>query len=294
MKPRSCVLLVVTFLAVGCAHNGTSTFSLSPTAPSFHQEQLTFTAAEQSPSNPGEVAEDTNEEDLDLGDDLDFLDEEDVGEPIEIWDPLVKFNRAMYHFNDNLYFWLLKPVARGYSFVVPEFARIGVRNFFNNILFPIRFVNCILQANLSCAGIELSRLVVNTIWGVGGLVDASANKLNMKMQDEDTGQTLGVWGFGNGFYVTWPVFGPSSTRDTVGMVGDYFLNPITYVEPWYVSSGIKAYQKVNEVSLKLGDYEALKEAAIDPYIAIRDAYIQYRHKKVQERGVKPEKQESSE
>ena len=78
-------------------------------------------------------------------------------------------------------------------------------------------------------------------------------------------------------------------RDSIGMVGDHFSNPITYVDPWYVSMGIKAYDKLNDTSLKIGDYEAFKEAAIDPYIAVRNAHIQYRQKKVEERGVKPKK-----
>ncbi|HYR02065.1 MAG TPA: MlaA family lipoprotein, partial [Syntrophobacteria bacterium] len=87
-------------------------------------------------------------------------------------------------------------------------------------------------------------------------------------------------------FLTWPFFGPSTARDTVGLAGDWFLDPVTYLTPWYVPYGVKSYDRVNEVSLRIGDYEALKEAAIDPYLALRDAYLQYRQKKVEARGAR--------
>ncbi|MBW1981810.1 MAG: VacJ family lipoprotein [Deltaproteobacteria bacterium] len=247
-------------------------------------ERGTTLAAQQSSSESAPA--DADEEDLDF-----LMEEEEV--PVTIADPIAPFNRAMYHLNDKLYFWILKPVAQGYNKIFPEGLRISIRDFFTNIFMPIRFVNCLLQANLRGAGIELSRFSVNTIFGVAGFFDPATKGLDLPMQDEDFGQTLGVWGLGHGFYIMWPVFGPSSPRDTVGLVGDYFLNPLTYLEPWYVSTGVKAYEKENKVSLRLGDYEALKEAAIDPYIAIRDAYVQHRKKLVEERGKFPEKSEKA-
>ncbi|MDD5713245.1 MAG: VacJ family lipoprotein, partial [Smithellaceae bacterium] len=111
-----------------------------------------------------------------------------------IWDPLEPFNRAMYQFNDKLYFWLLKPVAKGYAAVIPEKGRISARNFFSNLAFPIRFVSCLLQANFSGAATELERFTINTIWGVGGLLDpASGGELNLARQNADLGQTLGIY-----------------------------------------------------------------------------------------------------
>ncbi len=95
--------------------------------------------------------------------------------------------------------------------------------------------------------------------------------------------TLGVWGVGHGFYIVWPVFGPSSPRDTVSIVGNYFLDPVSYLSPWYASVGVNAFEKVNFTSLRIGDYEALKAAAIDPYVAFRDAYLQYRFKAIKAR-----------
>ena len=98
--------------------------------------------------------------------------------------------------------------------------------------------------------------------------------------DEDFGQTLGAYGIGNGFYIMWPILGPSTLRDSVGLVGDLFLNPVFYVEPVEASVGIRSYEEVNETSFEIGDYESLKKAAINPYEAVRDAYIQYRNSKV--------------
>jgi phospholipid-binding lipoprotein MlaA len=206
-----------------------------------------------------------------------------------ISDPLESFNRAMFGFNDKLYFWVLKPVAQGYKKVVPEAPRVGVNNFFSNLRFPIRFVSSLLQADFSGAATELGRFAVNTIWGVGGLLDpASSKQLDIPKNEADLGQTLGVYGLGQGFYIVWPVLGPSSARDSIGIVGDFFLYPVSYISPWYDWLAVRAYEEVNDTSLRIGDYEFIKEAAIDPYVALRDAYDQYRQKKVEKRSDKPE------
>lgn len=198
----------------------------------------------------------------------------------------------MFEFNDKLYFWFLKPVAQGYKAVFPEGARVSVKNFFSNLKSPIRFFNCLLQADFSGAVSELGRFVVNTVWGIGGLMDpASSKDISLRKQDVDFGQTLGVWGVGQGFYIVWPFLGPSSPRDSLGTVGDYFLYPVSYVNdvaPWYAWLGVRGYEEVNRTSFSIGDYEALKEAAIDPYVAIRDAYVQYRWKKVILKGAQQE------
>ncbi len=219
--------------------------------------------------------------------DLADIEDEDVRGKAGIADPLEPFNRAMFHFNDKLYFWVLKPVAQGYGAVVPKAVRSGVKNFFSNIASPIRIVNCALQANFSCTAREIGRFAINTVWGIGGFLDfASDNAIKLPKQDADFGQTLGVYGIGQGFYIHWPIFGPSSPRDTVGMIGDMFLHPVTYLDDSLVATGIRTYEKVNAVSLSIGDYESLKEAAVDPYVSIRDAYVQYRWNMVRERGRK--------
>jgi phospholipid-binding lipoprotein MlaA len=288
MKSFLFPLLLFAILAVGCAHSPYTTSTLAPPSASLQPQQVTVASkSEQSPLKSPDMSAKSESENLD------YVEEEGAEERVEIADPLEPFNRAMYHFNDKLYFWVLKPVAQGYRKVVPEGARVSVSNFFSNITFPIRFVNCLLQANFDGAATEFARFTVNTIWGIGGLFDPASRKdINLPKQDEDFGQSLGVYGLGQGFYINWPILGPSSPRDTVGLVGDLFLHPFSYLDPWEISVGTKSYDKVNDTSLKIGDYEALKGAAIDPYVAIRDAYVQYRQKKVKARGVKPESSRS--
>ena len=212
-------------------------------------------------------------------DDLDFLDEEDQ-EPVHVADPLRGWNKAMFVFNDKTYFWVLKPLAQGYKAVVPGVARKGVSHFFYNLTMPVRFVNCTLQGKGNAAIGELGRFVLNTTVGVLGFGNPAGKYPYLNPDEEDLGQTFGRYGIGNGIYLVWPIFGPSTVRDTVGMVGDWYLDPVTYASPKLASYGIKSFDKVNETSLHIGDYESLKSAAIDPYAAVRDAYLQHRRQMV--------------
>ena len=292
-------VLLFALLATGCAHSPGpvapatvhSPASAVPAAPAAAttalpaQPVVTASGAEQplqpAPGLSVKAGNGKNDDKEGLGDFKEDVREGGSEERVEIADPLEPFNRAMFQFNDKMYFWVLKPVAQGYSAVVPQGARVGVDNFFSNIKFPIRFINALLQADFGGAATELGRFMVNTIWGIGGLLDpASGKDINLAKQDRDFGQTLGVYGVGQGFYVNWPVLGPSTPRDTAGMAGDYFLQPSTYLDPWTIWLGVRAYEKVNSTSIVIGDYESLKEAAIDPYVAVRDAYIQYRLNKV--------------
>ena len=192
-------------------------------------------------------------------------------------DPLEGFNRAVFIFNDKLYMYGLKPIAKGYARVVPSFARKGVKNFFNNLFFPIRFVNNLLQGKGEAAGMEFSAFFINTTLGFGGLNDFAQKYVGIRLQDEDFGQTLGSYGIGNGFYLMLPVLGPSSLRDAVGRAGDWLVNPINYAEPWELSWGLWGLEKVNWISFHIGEYEAFKKASIDPYTAMRNAYVQNRN-----------------
>ncbi len=202
---------------------------------------------------------------------------------VTIRDPLEKYNRFMFAFNDKLYFYVLKPVAQGYTYVMPEDARRSIKRFFINLEAPIRLVNCLLQGKVKGAGIEFTRFVINSTGGFLGFFDPAYSCWDLKRYDEDTGQTLGVYRLGHGLYIIWPFFGPSSIRDTVGLVGDMFLDPLTYVDMhWWESAGIEAYQAVNTTSLKIGEYEDFKASAIDPYVSLRNGYIQYRANQVKE------------
>jgi len=194
-----------------------------------------------------------------------------------VTDPLEGFNRAVFVFNDKFYMYGLKPIAKGYARVVPTFARKGVKSFFNNLLFPIRFVNDLLQGKGEAAGMEFSAFFINTTLGFGGLNDFAQKYVDMRLQDEDFGQTLGSYGIGNGFYLMLPILGPSSLRDTVGRAGDWFINPINYAQPRELSWGASGLETVNWTSFHIGEYEAFKKASIDPYTAMRNAYIQNRN-----------------
>jgi phospholipid-binding lipoprotein MlaA len=212
--------------------------------------------------------------------------EEEVGgKESHIADPLEPWNRAMYHVNDKFYFWLLRPTAKGYKFVVPEGVRGLFSNFYQSVKAPVRIVNNLLQGKPRYAGLELAKFLINSIVGVGGLKDCATECFGINGRDADFGQTLGKYGVGFGFYVVWPLLGPSSPRDTVGWVADRALTPTTYVSSQWISPesvGLYAHETVNYTSFHPGDYEALKGAAIGPYVAIRDAYVQYRKRLVEQ------------
>jgi phospholipid-binding lipoprotein MlaA len=194
----------------------------------------------------------------------------------EVSDPLAGWNRAMFAFNDGLYFYLLKPVTLGYRTIVPRVARTGVWNFFHNLTAPGRFVSDVLQLKGREAGIELGKFMINSTWGVLGLWDVFASNPESKIPEGDLGLAMEHYGVANGPYIVWPLLGPSTLRDSVGLVGDFFLDPTAYVRPPLAAAGVYTFRKVNTTSFRIGDYEALKDAAIDPYIAVRQAYIQHR------------------
>ncbi len=218
-----------------------------------------------------------SEDDYELDEDYEeFLEDTDT-----INDPLQGFNRAMFKFNDKLYYWFLKPVSRGYGFILPKKARIGVRNFFINADMPVRVLNCLLQGRMKGVGIELSRFVINTTVGVAGLFNPASSLCKLEIQEADFDQTLGVYRMKSVFYLHWPIFGASSVRGTLGLIGDTFMRPTTYLVDLPIMVGVRTYDLVNETSLTIGDYETLTEPALDPYIAVRNAYYQNRKSKLQ-------------
>ncbi len=233
----------------------------------------TFLTAQNNVPQGGD--EDPFEEDL-------FEDYEENSNSLSVADPLYYFNHAMYSFNDILYFAALKPIATGYKSITPVPVRKGINNFFHNIFFPVRFINTLLQGKLKNAGTEVEIFLINSTVGVLGFAQVAQNKFDLQTSKEDLGQTLGSYSIGNGFYLMLPVFGPSTFRDVLGLVGDSFLNPVNYVEPWELSTGIKVLKTVNTTSLHIGDYEALKASAFDPYVAIKNGYIQRRKEMIKQ------------
>jgi len=213
---------------------------------------------------------------------LEKEDDEPFDTPREtVPDPLEPLNRAFFEFNDKLYFWVLKPVATGYKTVVPEEIRVCTRNFFTNLAYPVRLVNNLLQGKFFGAFEETCGFLVNSTVGLGGLADI-AKAIDLKTHDEDLGQTLAVYGAGPAFYINWPFLGPSTLRDTFGRAGDIFLDPLTYLGEYWYAPWARGLNVVNDTSLRIGDYESLKRAALDPYIALRDAYYQNRLSKIKE------------
>jgi phospholipid-binding lipoprotein MlaA len=180
----------------------------------------------------------------------------------EVSDPLEPLNRGIFWFNDKLYFYLMKPLARGYRHV-PEPFRISVRNFFDNLKAPVRIVNASLQGKFAGAGEEVLRFVTNTTLGIGGLYDPAREHFNLRPVDEDTGQTFGFYGVGPGPYLMLPILGPSNLRDGIGRYADTFLD-------------LSYYMCVLMLSLDKDTYEGIKEDALDPYLFVRDGYMQYR------------------
>ena len=206
-----------------------------------------------------------------LDEDL-FAEEEEV----VVADPLEGVNRALFTVNDRLYFWLLKPVARGWRHL-PGPVRRSVANFFTNLTAPARVVNDTLQGKIGQAGNEIMRFVINSTAGGLGLWDvARFDPVLARPPAEDFGQTLGRYGVGAGPYLVLPLLGPSNLRDAVGRVADFFLDPFTYVNDTTIYYGAKGVDVVNDTSLDRDTYEAIKRDSLDPYLTIRDAYAQHR------------------
>ena len=223
-----------------------------------------------------EFADDfASEFDDDFGDTFD--DDGPASEEL-IADPLEGFNCSMFYFNDRLYFYVMKPVARGYRFLVPSQARVSVANAFANLTTPIRAGNSLLQLKFRDVGVELYRFLVNSTVGLGGLFDPAASLAGVKkVDDEDFGQTMGVYGIGHGFYLVLPVLGPSSLRDAIGSLADTSVYPLRYADLTYLEYlGVKSYKVINALSLDPDTYEGIVRDALDPYLFIRAAYAQRR------------------
>ena len=235
---------------------------------------------------PPEVTEEkappASEEDDFFDDEFEFDEQDEAGPaPILVPDPLEPINRAFFVFNDRFYFWFAKPITLGYRWVLPVALRTGISNFFVNLITPVRFTNCLLQGKFDGAATEYARFVTNTSIGILGFRNPAKNLYGLEKQEEDFGQTLGAWGLGNGFFIMIPFLGPSTVRDGLALIPDLYLSPVTYVfDSTAATIGLYFLRTVNETSFRIGDYEAIIDAALDPYEAIRDGYIQFRRAKV--------------
>jgi len=199
-------------------------------------------------------------------------------------DPWEGFNRPVFGFNDFLSRHALEPVGRGWRWLVPEFARRGLENLFENVGTPLVFVNDLLQAKPKQAGVDLARLLLNSSIGLAGLMDP-AESIGLEANDEDFGQTFGVWGIPAGPYLVLPLLGSSSPRDTAGLVvGSAAYYPLGLVVPFYATAGARAVDVVNTYSFSADDIAEEREEAFDWYAAVRNAHVSHRENQVRDRA----------
>ena len=193
-------------------------------------------------------------------------------------DPWERMNRATYKFNDGFDRAIAQPVARGYRKVTPNFAQTGVRNFMDNLNYPITMINDLLQGEIKAFGNDLSRFMVNSTLGIGGLLDP-ATRAGLDKNDRDFGQTFGKWGIKKGPYLVLPFLGPSDVRDGIGRLGNVYATPRHYLFNSYWDWGLYVLDAV-DTRARLLDTTKILESAYDPYSFLRNAYLQNRDFKV--------------
>jgi phospholipid-binding lipoprotein MlaA len=196
-------------------------------------------------------------------------------------DPLEPSNRVVFDGNEILYLYLFDPLASAYGFVTPKPVRRSVLHFFENLGEPAACLNEILQLNPVRAGRTTARFLVNTTVGIGGLFDPAAH-IGLPKNRTDFGETLGVYGVGDGWYLVVPVLGPSSVRDLFGDVVNGFMHPQSYFLAYFpqallaTGSGFSRYEAARE------DLDALRQSSVDFYSAMRSAYLMQRAAEIRE------------
>lgn len=203
-------------------------------------------------------------------------------------DPLEPFNRSVYQFNDALDRTVLKPVATAYREVTPSLVQKGIGNFFGNLQDAWSFVNNVLQFKGAAAAETFMRVGVNTIFGLGGILDV-ATEIRLERHTEDFGQTLGHWGVGAGPYIVLPILGPSTLRDTVALPVDFKGDVVAQVDDVPVRNSLLVLRAVDQRARLLKAGDMLEEAALDKYTFLRDAFLQRRRNDVYD-GNPPEEE----
>lgn len=204
---------------------------------------------------------------------------------VDMPDPLEKLNRGTFWLNDKMYLVLFRPLSKGYEAITPKRLRKGIYNAFENVKFPVRLVNSLLQGKVKGAGLQTEKFLVDTVAGVGGMIRVSKDIPALAdLPDEDTGKTFAKWGMGHGAYLVIPFLGPSSLRDGVGLAGDYALNPVNWGYFWGGDHDWTmippSANTLRALPSQIGLYDDAKRDAIDPYISIRSAYTQFRDEAV--------------
>ncbi|MGH7401136.1 MAG: MlaA family lipoprotein [Candidatus Rokuibacteriota bacterium] len=196
---------------------------------------------------------------------------------LEEYDPWEPFNERMFTFNYNVDRYVLKPVAKGYNFVVPDRAQQMIDSGFDNLLVVPRVVNNMLQWRPKGAGAELGRFLINSTLGIGGLFDIAKQEFGLQKTRVDFGQTLGIWGIGPGPFLVLPFLPPLTVRDGVGTAVDGAMDPLSYVLPFiWTRLGMTVGNMVNDRALNLDLYQGFEETTVDLYSAVRNGYLQRR------------------
>ena len=192
-------------------------------------------------------------------------------------DPFERFNEKMFWFNREVVDrYVLKPIATGWDFLLPDPVQRSVHNFFDNLAVVRRVVNNGLQLKFNGAATELARFTINSTIGLVGFFDVAKDGFGIEQRDEDTGQTFGVWGAGPGPYLVLPFLPPLTVRDGIGYAFDVAMTPYTYFIPWWGSVLGTVTNTVNERSLNLDRFERVAESTVDLYGAVRNGYLQRR------------------
>ena len=311
-----CVMGLALLMCAGCAaqtntshkellgdaappmESGTAVASMAPSTPSQpvndERSVATLVADKTSAPAPSSSPETQSDELLDPFARAD----EGAGEEYDPWEPM---NNNIFEFNRQVDRFVLKPVAKGYNFVMPDLVQVGISNIFYNLRFGPRFLNNVFQGKLRGAGIEMGRFLINSTVGLAGFFDL-AKHVDLVTPEEDMGQTLGFYGVKPGPYLVLPLLQPFTVRDLVGYVGDLFLNPINWLvvpiievdgvpsviaheddlTSTLIQIGARVENIVNERSRNLETYEGVEEATLDLYTAVRNAYLQKRVQAIRE------------
>jgi len=195
-------------------------------------------------------------------------------------DPYESYNRGMFQFNEDFYGAFVEPVTKVYD-KTPASTRSGVRNFFNNIYTVGDIGNDLLQANFRYAGRDTARLFINTFIGFFGFHDV-ASQMGIQPHQQSFGMTLAKWGMVNSSYFIVPILGPSTVTGAVGMVPDYFMSPVTHIDSTTTQYGMKGLSMIQTASDSLPKQKFIMSMALDPYVAIRNAYLQNRQYVIQQ------------
>lgn len=192
-------------------------------------------------------------------------------------DPWESFNRSIWTFDYAFDRKIYRPVARGYVYVTPAPVRRGLRNVLDNLFYPRTIINQFLQGRFRDGGSDIGRLLVNTVFGLGGILDP-ASHMNLDKHNADFGQTLGVWGVHSGPFLMIPLYGPSDVRDSVGIAADEYATPLPYIgrnNSWYVFWGPWLLNLV-DARANILSQDTFIDSAYDPYTFVRNAYLQHR------------------